>query len=679
MIRQVIGITIQCAKEAAKGNIESLAAPAWRQHHPHALTGDGTNPPPYRVAIDDTFTPTAPLQGHKLQGFGVQMNESTLFFRFPKNANARNHAPVRTGRSPRTSRSVVTISSNTERAYAYYLSMEWMRNGGKSAMKFSRLNRYRTGGTSSHMRLSLPVPRTPDGRIYRFSPNETAHPRHFVLGQVVADIPLTDALRARMKLEPRMKQTVCPYSGTVADDDAFRHPDDVKAAVELVKHEAAQDVQDALAEMLKDVFGGRSSRGPIRITASVKQSTPQPKPRFTRQDLMRELVCDHCGRDYGVFAIGLFCPDCGAPNLRLHFLREVELVDGQVSLAESIGTENEELAYRLLGNAHEDVLTAFEATLKTVYLHGKAKVDTTGPAPKVGNDFQNVDKTLKRFWELGIDPFKDLTEPELAALKLNIQKRHIIGHNLGVVDDKFAMHASDAKVGETVQLVGEDIRQFAAISQKVTDRLDSWLGGSPSPTIDQSPLLLTIKEPTMNPDDPKNLMALDLQISLLARKIGVWVAENCSDGQHDFVDVEKLQSAFSENTEGELKEAIAELEMDGFVETSRMLGGGLPHFHPTLDLYLTFDGPAFDRDPLADVARVGELALSGPESVSAETILEQTGWEVRRFNPAFERVASEVPDGRVSREFGTLFTVPYFHLLPEDRVRVKRLISRLRG
>lgn len=545
-------------------------------------------------------------------------------------------------------------------------------------MKFSRLNRYRTGGTGSHMRLSLSLPRTPDGRIYRFSPNETAHPRHFVLGQVVVDIPLTDALRARMKLEPRTQQTVCPYSGTVADDDAFKHPDDVKAAVELVKHEAAQDMHDAVAEMLKDVFGRRSSSGPLRITADVKRSPPPPKPRFTRQDLMRELVCDHCGRDYGVFAIGLFCPDCGAPNLRLHFLREVELVDDQVSLAESVGAENEELAYRLLGNAHEDVLTAFEATLKTVYLHGKAKADAS-PVPKVGNDFQNVDKALKRFGELGFDPLEDLTEPELTALKLNIQKRHIIGHNLGVVDDKFAMHASDAKVGETVQLVGEDIRQFAAICQKVNDRLDAWLGGSPSPTIDQSPLLLTIKEPIVNPDDPKNLMALDLQVSLLARKIGVWVAENCPDGQHDFVDTEKLQSAFSENTEREFEEAIAELEMDGFVEVTHMLGGGLPHFHPTLDLYLTFDGPAFDRDPIADVAQVGELVLSGPDSVSAETILAQTGWEVRRFNPAFERVASEIPDGRVSRGFGTPFTIPHFHLLAEDRVRLKRLISRLRG
>ena len=40
----------------------------------------------------------------------------------------------------------------------------------------------------------------------------------------------------------------------------------------------------------------------------------------------------------------------------------------QVELASKLAVEQSELAYRLLGNAHEDVLTAFEATLKTVYL-----------------------------------------------------------------------------------------------------------------------------------------------------------------------------------------------------------------------------------------------------------------------------------------------------------------------
>jgi hypothetical protein len=447
----------------------------------------------------------------------------------------------------------------------------------------------------------------------------------------------------------------------------------------MVKHDAAQDVQDAVAEMLKNAFkSSSSSTSFIKVKTSIQRGAPKPKPRFARQDLMRELICDHCGRDYCVFAIGLFCPDCGAPNLRLHFVRETELVSDQVSLAEEISVDKEELAYRLLGNAHEDVLTAHEATLKAVYLHGKSLAGTS-PLPKVGNDFQNVEKALKRFEELGLNPFDGLTTDEMDVLQLNIQKRHVIGHNLGVVDSKFATHASDAKIGETVNLVGEDIREFATISQKVIDNLDTWLGGSPSPTILEYPLWPLTRKPMSNPDDPKNLMALDLQLSLLARKIGVWVAENCSDGQCDHVNLEGLKATFAGISERELDEAIAELDTDGFVQILRTIGGGLPHFRPTLDLYLTFDGPAFDRDPITDTIRVAELALAGPDSVNAENVFAQTGWDIRRFNPAFEHVAAQVPDGRVSRAFGTQFTVSSFHCLAEDRVQIRRLISRLKS
>ncbi len=438
-------------------------------------------------------------------------------------------------------------------------------------------------------------------------------------------------------------------------------------------------MRDAISDMFKNAFKGSSTaKGPIKVTTSVKHSTPKPKPRFARKDLLRELVCDHCGRDYGLFAIGLFCPDCGAPNLRLHFSREVELVDAQVSLAKEIEAHKEELAYRLLGNAHEDVLTAFEATLKTVYLYGQSQAKLS--QPKVGNDFQNVDRALKRFGELNLNPFEQLTEPELATLQLNIQKRHIIGHNLGVVDNKFAAHANDAKVGETVGLVGADIQQFAAIGQKVVDSLDSWLCGSPSPTIKHSAsLMMMITEPTMDSNDPKGLMALDLQLSLLARKVALWVAEHCPDGSRNFVDANKLREEFKENSEEQLDEAIAELTTDGYVELSRTLGGGLPHFRPSLDLYLTFDGLAFGRDPIADIVTVAELALAGSDSVNTEGLFAQTGWDVRRFNPALEYIATQIPDGRVGRHMGTKLSVSFFHLLAEDRVQVKRLVARFKS
>jgi hypothetical protein len=303
-----------------------------------------------------------------------------------------------------------------------------------------------------------------------------------VLGDVTPDFEITEAARARMKLQPRSKQTVCPYSGIVAGDEDFFHPDDRQTILDTVKQAAIADVRAAFSDMLKGVASHSKN-----LTYKPGSAPSRPRLVFHRSDLLRELVCDHCGRDYGVYAIGLFCPDCGAPNLRLHFERERQLVNAQGELAEAQGEGLEELAYRLLGNAHEDVLTAFEATLKTVYFFGIANRSEGAPALKpVGNDFQNLERAEKRFKDLGFDPFAGLGEAELATLRLNIQKRHIIGHNLGVVDSKFAEHAEEARLGETVQLVGGDVRRFAAICQNVVDSLDEWLCGAPSPTIGQS-------------------------------------------------------------------------------------------------------------------------------------------------------------------------------------------------
>ncbi|MDP9412505.1 MAG: hypothetical protein M3Q08_00040 [Pseudomonadota bacterium] len=51
------------------------------------------------------------------------------------------------------------------------------------------------------MQLSIPAPKTPDGRVYRFSPNEVAHPRHFVLGEAVRPEDSDKTKQAVMKLE----------------------------------------------------------------------------------------------------------------------------------------------------------------------------------------------------------------------------------------------------------------------------------------------------------------------------------------------------------------------------------------------------------------------------------------------------------------------------------------------
>lgn len=343
-------------------------------------------------------------------------------------------------------------------------------------MRLKNLEQYKVGGSGDRMDLSMPLPKTPDDRVYRYSPNEAAPPRLFVLGNRVEEVEATPEMRRRMKQMPGQPRTVCPYSGVIAEDGAFLHPKDRQAALDLAQHAFVNDVSDMLKDAFADINRSQPRNSMFRMEVKVT-SKPHPKPQFFREDLLRELVCDHCGRDYGVFAVALYCPDCGAPNVSLHFAREIELVARQIEIAEA--QDNKELAYRLLGNAHEDVLTGFEAILKTVYIHGKSRLQP-GEEVRVGNDFQNVDRGRARYQELGIDPFSELDEVELATLRLNIQKRHVIGHNLGVIDAKFVEHAGDAAIGETVQLVGADIHEFGRLSYKVVDRLDTWLGTSNS-------------------------------------------------------------------------------------------------------------------------------------------------------------------------------------------------------
>lgn len=541
-------------------------------------------------------------------------------------------------------------------------------------MDFKNLSRYRVGGTTKNMKLHIPLPKTPDGRAYRYSPNPDAHPRHFVLGGHDPEFVITDEARARMKHEPRTNMSVCPYSGVIASDEDFLHPDDKKAALKIVEDAAMRDVQEAFSSIFKGFNNRSSGKGFLTIKTSYKPTAPRPKPRFARRDLLRELVCDHCSRDYGVFAISLFCHDCGAPNLHLHFAREVELVRKQVDLATAQSEEEAELSYRLLGNAHEDVLTAFEATQKAVYLYGKVQTKTKPEDMKpVGNDFQNVERAQKRFAELGLDPYASLAPDALATLKLNIQKRHIIGHNLGVMDEKFASHSQEARVGETVRLVASDVIAFAESCQHIINGLDNWLTGSKEAAeiIDVSKSQPV--EPQATASEAKEDYGLDL--SPLAQELGVWIAKESRDGMtYNLVKNDALTAAFPEHTD-QLVEAIAELELEGYLKTTRF-GEPLPHMQPTVDLFASFDRYAIGHDPFDDSLELMEKIVADTDDQTASADLHKaTGWTIRRFNPALALVLPRINDGWTSQELSSEYPARSFLLRPTDRVAFKRFLK----
>ena len=350
------------------------------------------------------------------------------------------------------------------------------------------------------------------------------------------------------------------------------------------------------------------------------------------------------------------------------------LVRQQVELVAKLEDGQQELAYRLLGNAHADVLTAFEATLKTVYLYKAGAFAANADAVKpVGNAFQNIERGQKRYAEFGFDPFERLAPDALATLTLNIQKRHVIGHNLGIVDAAFAEHAADARLGESIPLVGEDILQFAQLGQMVINHVDAWLANGHSP-----PTEVRLEKPLMPPPSPTSAPLQIGQLGSLAVQIGCWIAEQSQNGFGDFVSEEALSQAFPDATLDDLGFAVAELAKDGYLSATHVISKRLPRMRATADTYITFDPHTLKHDPAIDAAALVDLALAENNTVDVAKLHAASGWPRRRFNPAFAYMIAQIDDRRVLKGGTNAYPARGFLLLDEDRVDLKRFAARVR-
>lgn len=341
--------------------------------------------------------------------------------------------------------------------------------------RFKRLEKYKVGGTTNKMELNIPIPKSPSGKVYRWCPNEECTPRLFLLGDAQRPENLDVS---QFKRSPGTRGTTCPYCGIDADDAEFNYEGDIKAIQEYIKWAVSRDISDFMEKTTRDFNRSQSRGGLISLKMDFKPNRTL-EPRAWREDLIRNLACDLCGREYGVYAIALFCPDCGCKNLHVHFEREIELIFQQIDLAEQVSEQgNAELSYRILGNAHEDVLTAFETYQKAFYKYMIKKSVSGEQAEKtiskqaIGNRFQNIEKAKDLYKRLSLDPFNALTPDELELMRINIERRHIIGHNLSIADEAYSDAEQREKPGTTVRILADEISQFAEIAKKVVSELE---------------------------------------------------------------------------------------------------------------------------------------------------------------------------------------------------------------
>lgn len=236
----------------------------------------------------------------------------------------------------------------------------------------------------------------------------------------------------------------CPYCGHSGDQDTFF----TQAQIEYAQSVVLRQFTDAFHKDLKAMEFEHKPRGMfgIGISLKVKSGTPYPIHYYREQQLETEVVCDNCTLRYAIYGVFGWCPDCGVHNSLQILAKNLELARKELDLASIV---ERDLADHLIGDALENAVSAFDAFGRELCERKRTEIR-----------FQNIASARARVQDRFQVDFADgLGEQEWQAVCRAFQKRHLLAHKMGVIDQEYVDRANDpgAQVGRRIRLDHDEV------------------------------------------------------------------------------------------------------------------------------------------------------------------------------------------------------------------------------
>lgn len=247
----------------------------------------------------------------------------------------------------------------------------------------------------------------------------------------------------------------CPYCGHCANQDQFFTKEQIKYAESVVM----KQVSDAMTKDLKSLEFDIKPKGAFGIGMSMKvKSQPLRIRRYSEIELEEDVVCENCTLRYTVFGSFAYCPDCGRHNSRQILDKNIDLALKMIELASDVDPA---LGKQLVDDALENGVSAFDGFGREMCRVHKDKSSDPTKAEHVS--FQNLARVQQRVLNLfRIDIADALDAPDWEFISRCFQKRHLLAHRMGVVDDAYIQSTNDRNevVGRKVSILSNDVRDM---------------------------------------------------------------------------------------------------------------------------------------------------------------------------------------------------------------------------
>lgn len=269
----------------------------------------------------------------------------------------------------------------------------------------------------------------------------------------------------------------CPMCGHIDTADKWWTQEQLESMQEI----AASYAMSMITKELDKAFGklARSTRNNKFLKITYKPSrkiTFQNNPIGQSEEWETDITCEKCGTRYSVIGSAYFCPCCGHNSAASAFNESTDSIEKMLKslpemkqlLTESYGRDKAETMCRgLLESSLGDIVSAFQKFASCHY------DKLTGEISRV-NDFQIIEKGGQLFKDAAGKGYEEwLSDQELHDMNMLFQRRHLIEHNNGMVDQKYVDKSGDHSyvIGQRLVVKENDAYALLAIIKKLAKGL----------------------------------------------------------------------------------------------------------------------------------------------------------------------------------------------------------------
>jgi hypothetical protein len=254
----------------------------------------------------------------------------------------------------------------------------------------------------------------------------------------------------------------CPYCGHEDSHNKFWTPEQI----EYAKSVAINKITGALIKDLKTLEFDHRPRGAFGIGLSMKVTgRPQPIRYFREKELETEVICSNCTLRYAIYGLFAYCPDCGEHNSLQILHKNLELAEKEIALA---ATVERNLSEHLIGDALENAVATFDG-----FGRESCRIrsgSSTNPAKAQNISFQNLANARQKIQDLfGFDITNSLSLDEWSFTSICFQKRHLLAHKMGIVDEAYVRITNDpnAILGRKVSISSAEVASLIQLLKKL--------------------------------------------------------------------------------------------------------------------------------------------------------------------------------------------------------------------